>query len=43
MNWAEHVAFMGEKRMHRGLVRKPEEMYHLEDLGIDWRIILKMV
>jgi hypothetical protein len=29
--------------MHRVLVRKPEGRYYLEDLGIDGRIILKMI
>jgi hypothetical protein len=44
MKWAGHIAFMGEiKNPYRILVRKPEGRNYLEDLGIDERIILKMV
>jgi len=42
--WAEHVAGMGESRgMYRVLVGKPEGKNHLEDPGIDGRIILRWI
>jgi hypothetical protein len=35
---------MGERRgVYRVLVGKPEERYHLEDPGIDGRIILRWI
>jgi hypothetical protein len=35
---------MGERRVaHRNFVGKPEEVNHLEDPGVDWRIILKWI
>jgi hypothetical protein len=43
VNWAGHVAFMGEiKNAYRVLARKPEGRCFLEDLGING-LILKMV
>jgi hypothetical protein len=43
MSWAGHVVRMGERRDTCSvLVGKPErEREHLEDVGVDWRIILK--
>ena len=42
MRWAGHVARMGRRRgMYRGLVRKLRERDHMEDPGIDGRIILR--
>jgi hypothetical protein len=42
MRWAGHVARMGEGRcVYRVLVGKPEERDHLEDPGLDGRIILR--
>jgi len=44
MRWAEHVARVGENRgVHRVLVRKPEGKNHLEDPGVDGRIILRWI
>jgi hypothetical protein len=37
-----HIWGRGEERSIQGLVGKPEGKNHLEDLGIDGRIILKM-
>jgi hypothetical protein len=42
LRWAGHVARMGESRgAYRALVGKPEGGNHLEDPGVDGRIILK--
>jgi hypothetical protein len=42
MRWAGHVARMGEGRdAYRVLVGRPEGRSHLEDPGVDGRIILK--
>jgi hypothetical protein len=42
MMWARYLACMGQKRKaYRFAVGKLEGMSHLEDIGIDWRIILK--
>jgi hypothetical protein len=42
MRWVGHVPCMGDRRgAYRVLVGKPEGRDHLEDLGIDERIILK--
>jgi hypothetical protein len=42
MRWAGHVAPMGDGRdVYTVLVGRPEGKDHLEDLGIDGRIILK--
>ena len=42
--WAGHVARMGERRgAYMALVGKPKEGDHLEDPGIDGRIILKWI
>jgi hypothetical protein len=44
IRWAGHVAPTGERRRaYRVLMGKPEERYHLEDLGVDEGIILKCV
>ena len=44
MRWAGHVARMGERRgVYRVLVGKREERDHLEDTGIDGRIILRWI
>jgi len=40
MRWAGYVARMGESR---GVYRKPEGRDHLEDSGIDGRIILRWI
>jgi hypothetical protein len=43
LRWAGHVACMGERRgAYRALVGKPEGD-HLEDSGIDGRIIIKWI
>ena len=42
MRWAGHVARIGERRgVYRVLVGKPEGKNHLENLGVDVRIILR--
>jgi hypothetical protein len=43
--WAKHVAHMEDNRnAYRDAVRKPEgKRDHLEDLGVDWRMILKWI
>ena len=42
MRWTGYVARMGEKiGTYRVLVGKPEGKRHLEDPGVDGRIILK--
>jgi hypothetical protein len=42
MRWAGHVARTGERRgVYRDLVGKPEGRRHLEDPGVDERIILR--
>jgi hypothetical protein len=38
MRWAENEVCMGDKRV---LELKPEKRHHLEDPGIDGRLILK--
>jgi len=44
MSLAGHVTNMGERRsVYRALVEKPEGKSHLEDPGIDGRIILKWI
>jgi hypothetical protein len=44
LRWAGHVARMGERRgAYRALVGKPEGRSHLEDPGIDRRIILEWI
>ena len=44
MNWAGHVARMGEGRgMYRVWVGKPEGKGHWGDLDIDGRIILRWI
>jgi hypothetical protein len=40
MRWADHVAYTGEMRtVYRILVRGPEERDHLENIGVNRRII----
>jgi hypothetical protein len=44
LRWAGHVARMGERRgAYRALVGKLREGDHLEDPGVDGRIILKWI
>jgi hypothetical protein len=44
MGWAGNVAHMGDRRgAYMILVERPEENYHLEDLSIDGRILLKVI
>jgi hypothetical protein len=44
MKWAGHVVRTGGRRGGYGvLVGKPERKNHFEDLGIDGRIILKLI
>jgi hypothetical protein len=44
MRWVGHVACMGEGRgAYRSLVGRPEGRNHLEDPGIDGRMILKWI
>jgi hypothetical protein len=44
LRWAGHVARMAERRSaYRVLVAKPEGRNHLEDPGVDGRIILKWI
>jgi hypothetical protein len=41
MRWARHVAHMGKmKNMYKVLVVRPEGRDHLEDLGVDGKIII---
>jgi hypothetical protein len=41
MRWAGHVAYMGGRRdAYRVLVGRPEGTTHLEDPGVDGRIML---
>ena len=43
MKGTGHVARMGDRRRTcRVLVRRPEEREHLEDIGIDGKVILKL-
>ena len=42
MRWAGNVARMGERRgVYRVLVGKPEGKNHLEDPGVDGRLVSK--
>jgi hypothetical protein len=44
MKWKEHVVCVGNRRgAYRVLVGKPEGKNHLEDPGIEGRIILKWI
>jgi len=44
MRWAGHVVRMGERKgEYRDLVGKPEVKRPLEDLGVDGRLILKLI
>jgi len=44
MRWMGHVARMGERRgVSRVVVGKPEGKNHLEDPGVDERIILRWI
>ena len=38
-----YSTYAGEERCIQGLIRKPEEKYHLKDTGVDGRIILKWI
>jgi hypothetical protein len=41
MRCAGHVAFTGDTSYVKILVRKTEERYHLENIGVDGRVTLK--
>ena len=44
LRWTGRVSRMGRRTgADRFLVGKPEERNHLEDPGLDWRIILKWI
>jgi hypothetical protein len=44
LTWAGHVARMGEREVHTGFwCENLREENHLEDLGVDGRIILKII
>jgi len=44
IRWARYVARKGERRgVYRVLVGKPEGKNHLEDPGVDGRIILRWI
>jgi hypothetical protein len=44
MGWAGHVSCTGQTRnMYIILIRKPEGRDHLEDLGVDGKIILECI
>jgi len=43
MIWTGHVARMGRRVVYRVLVGKPEERDHMEDPGVDGRIILRWI
>jgi hypothetical protein len=44
LRWAGHVARMGERRgAYRALLGKPEGRNHLEDPGVDGRIMLRWI
>ena len=44
MRGEEHVVSMGMRRVaQRALVEKPEGNNHLQDPGVDWRIILRWI
>jgi hypothetical protein len=44
MRWAWHVACMGERRVvYRGLMGNLRERDHLENPGVDERIILRWI
>ena len=43
MRWAGHVARTEKRGVYRVLVGKPDGKRHLEDLGIDRKIILKLI
>jgi hypothetical protein len=44
MRWEGHVASMGETRnAYKVLVRKQKGRDHVEELGVDGRIILKCI
>jgi hypothetical protein len=44
LKWAGHIALMGESsRACRVLMGKPEGINHLEDPGVDGKIILKWI
>jgi hypothetical protein len=44
MKWVGVVAYLGESRgLYRVLVGKPEGKSHLEDTGVDGRIILRWI
>jgi hypothetical protein len=43
MVWAGHITCLGEMRnAYKILVQKPEGRYHLEDLGIDAEVNIRM-
>jgi hypothetical protein len=40
MKWAEHVAYIGDRRGIRGSLKGRD---HLEDLDVHWTVILKWI
>jgi len=43
MRWVGHITRMGREEAYRILVGKPKERDHLENPGVDGRIILRWI
>jgi hypothetical protein len=43
VRWVEHILHMGERNAYNILVASLRGRYHLKDLGVDERIILKWI